>query len=123
MIKTINLSFYMNEFDSSLQYFNVIRDNIEVTFKSENFLRFVQHGLPFDLVGSVPLETMATLPAYVIFNYIFVLFVSFLFFINLRCCSWWITLIYCNLTKMPILTLVLILFFTDVMVDADVDRQ
>ena len=123
MIKIINLNFYMNEFDSSLQYFNVIRDNIEVTFKSENFLRFVQHGLPFDLVGSVPLETMATLPAYVIFNYIFVLFVSFLFFINLRCCSWWITLIYCNLTKMPILTLVLILFFTDVMVDADVDRQ
>ena len=79
MIKIINLNFYMNEFDSSLQYFNVIRDNIEVTFKSENFLRFVQHGLPFDLVGSVPLETMATLPAYVIFNYIFVLFVSFLF--------------------------------------------
>ena len=79
MIKIINLSFYMHEFDSSLQYFNVIRDNIEVTFKSENFLRFVQHGLPFDLVGSVPLETMATLPAYVIFNYIFVLFVSFLF--------------------------------------------
>ena len=70
----------MHEFDSSLQYFNVIRDNIEVTFKSENFLRFVQHGLPFDLVGSVPLETMATLPAYVIFNDFFVLFVSFLFF-------------------------------------------
>ena len=67
-------------FDSSLQYFDVIRDNIEVTFKSENFLRFVQHGLPFDLVDSVLLETMATLPAYVIFNDFFVLFVSFLFF-------------------------------------------
>ena len=59
----------MNEFDSSLQYFDVIRDNIEVTFKSENFLRFVQHGLPFDLVGSVLLEPMATLPANVILNY------------------------------------------------------
>ena len=91
----------MNEFDSSLQYFDVIRDNIEVTFKSENFLRFVQHGLPFDLVGSVLLETMATLPANVIFNYFFVMFVSFLF-IDLRCCSWWITLIYCNLAKMTI---------------------
>ena len=79
MIKIINLSFYMNEFDSSLQYFNVIRDNIEVTFKSENFLRFVQHGLPFDLVGSVLLETMATLPAYMFFSTIS-LFCLFLFF-------------------------------------------
>ena len=78
MIKIINLSFYMNGFDSSLQYFDVIRDIIEVTFKSENFLRFVQHGLPFDLVGSVLLEPMATLPTNVILNYFcFVLFVSF----------------------------------------------
>ena len=80
MIKTINLSFYMNEFDSSLQCSDVIGDNIEVTFKSENFLRFVQRGLPFDLVGSVLLETMATLPAYVIFNYIFLCFVCFSFY-------------------------------------------
>ena len=79
MIKIINLSFYMNEFDSSLQYFDVIRDNIEVTFKSENFLRFVQHGLPFDLVGSVLLETMATLSAYMFFSTIS-LFCLFLFF-------------------------------------------
>ena len=77
MIKIINLKFYMNEFDSSLQYFGAKRDNIRVTLKSENFLCFDQHGLPFDLVGSVLLETMAILPANVIFNYFFVLFVSF----------------------------------------------
>ena len=83
MIKIINLSFYMHEFDSSLQYFNVIRDNIEVTFKSENFLRFVQHGLPFDLVGSVLLETMATLPTNVIFNYFFLFVFYFYFFLSI----------------------------------------
>ena len=83
MIKTINFSFYMNEFDSSLQCSDVIRDNIEVTFKSENFLRFVQHGLPFDLVGSVLLETMATLPAYVIFNYFFCFVCFFSLFLSI----------------------------------------
>ena len=71
----------MNGFDSSLQYFDVIRDIIEVTFKSENFLRFVQHGLPFDLVGSVLLETMATLPANVFFNIL--LLCLFLFFLSI----------------------------------------